>query len=220
MSDPEVLYLDNHLLVVRKPAGLLIQGDRTGDPTLLEQAREYVKRRYNKPGNVFLGLVHRLDRPVSGVVVFARTSKAASRLSEQFRSRRVNKTYLALVEGEIPKQGKFEDQIARRETKSRIVNEGGQKAELTFLRRSIHKGVSCTEINLGTGRHHQIRVQFAHRGYPILGDFKYGSRMPFPEKSIALLAQAISLTHPTRQEEMTFSTEPDAYWPEEYHTKT
>jgi len=220
MSDPEVLYLDNHLLVVRKPAGLLIQGDRTGDPTLLEQAREYVKRRYNKPGNVFLGLVHRLDRPVSGVVVFARTSKAASRLSEQFRTRRVNKTYLALVEGEIPQQGEFEDQIARRETKSRIVNQGGQRAVLTFLRRSIHEGVSCVEISLGTGRHHQIRVQFAHRGYPILGDFKYGSRRPFPEKSIALLAQSLTLTHPTLQEEMTFSTEPDAYWPEAFCTKT
>lgn len=209
----DILYLDNHLLVVRKPAGLLIQGDHTADENLLDMGKAYLKDAFDKPGNVFLGLVHRLDRPVSGVVVFARTSTAARRLSDQFRRRTVEKYYIALVEGKVVKTGRLVHHIARRQTKSRIVSHAGQRAELSFERLAYRRGISCIRVNLATGRHHQIRVQFAHIGHPILGDFKYGSRKPFPNRAIALHAQAISVTHPTKKARMTFEAEPESFWP-------
>lgn len=209
----DILYLDNHLLVVRKPAGLLIQGDHTADKNLLDMGKAYLKGAFGKPGNVFLGLVHRLDRPVSGVVVFARTSVAARRLSDQFRRRTVEKHYIALVEGKVVKTGRLVHHIARRQTKSRIVSHAGQRAELSFERLAYRHGISCIRVNLATGRHHQIRVQFAHIGHPIVGDFKYGSRKPFPNRAIALHAQAIRVTHPTKKTRMTFEAEPESFWP-------
>lgn len=211
-----VLHLDNHLLVVRKPSGLLAQGDQTGDASLLDQARAYVKGKSNKPGNVFMGLVHRLDRPTSGVMVFARTSKAASRLVNQFRTRQTKKVYWALVHGKTPAKGRFRDRLARRQTKSRIVQTGGQLAELSFHRLAIQNELSWIEVTLDTGRHHQIRVQFAHRGHPVLGDFKYGSRTPFPNRALALHARSLTLIHPTKQTPMTFTAEPDPFWPEPF----
>ncbi len=213
----DILYLDNHLLVVRKPAGMLVQGNHTGDENLLDIGKAYLKVKFNKPGNVFLGLVHRLDRPVSGVVVFARTSTSARRLSQQFRERTVKKRYVALVHGKVPKNGRLVNYIARRQTKSRIVNAPhGQRAELSYERLAYRNGVSSVRVNLATGRHHQIRVQFADMGHPVLGDFKYGSRKPFPNRAIALYAQALTITHPTKKEPMTFETKPETFWPRSF----
>lgn len=212
---PRVLYVDNHLLVVHKPAGVLVQGDRTGDRTLLEDAKAYVKEAFDKPGNVYLGIVHRLDRPASGVVVFARTSKAAARLSEQFRARQVQKVYWALVEGKTPHGETWVDRLERKGPTSRVVKGGrGQEAVLTFRRLGYRRKVSWVEVEPQTGRHHQIRVQFAHRGHPVLGDFRYGAQVKFPNRALALHARSLALSHPTRREEMTFEAEPEAFWPE------
>ncbi len=218
MQDPvnlEVIYMDNHLLVVRKPAGMLVQGDRTGNISLLDYGKAYVKAAFNKPGDAFLGLVHRLDRPTSGVVVFARTSKAAARLSEQFRTQRVGKIYWALVEGKTPREGRMADRLLRAGPSSKI-SDNGREAVLGFRRLRFEQGISWVEIRPKTGRHHQIRVQFAHRGHPVLGDLRYGARIGFPEKSLALHARALTLSHPTRREEMTFEAALEAFWPSRF----
>lgn len=209
----DVIYEDNHLLVVNKPCGLLVQGDQTDRPTLLEHGKAWLKTRYDKPGNVFLALVHRLDRPASGVVVLARTSKAASRLSEQIRAHRPAKTYWAKVTGDIPESGTWKDRLLREEYASRVV-EGplGKEARLSFVRTDQTSGISTVEVDLETGRHHQIRVQFAHRGCPILGDTRYGSTVPYAENAIALHARSMRINHPTRDEEMTFTADPEETW--------
>ncbi len=211
----DVIYVDNHLLVVRKPAGTLVQGDRTGDVSLLEYGKAYVKAAFNKPGDAFLGLVHRLDRPTSGVMVFARTSKAAARLSEQFRAQTIGKVYWALVQGKTPREGRMADALLRSGPSSKV-SDRGQEASLGFRRLGFERGISWVEVRPGTGRHHQIRVQFAHRGHPVLGDFRYGSRIGFPKKSLALHARTLTLLHPTRKEEMTFSAAPEAFWPSRF----
>lgn len=208
-----VIYEDNHLLVVNKPAGQLVQGDQTGRVTLLEEAKGWLKEKYAKPGKVFLGLVHRLDRTASGVVVLARTSKAAARLSEEMRSRRPRKTYWAKVSGEVPPQGRWVDRLERNEFNSRVVAApAGKEACLSFKRLGYARGVSLVEIALETGRHHQIRVQFAHRGFPVLGDRRYGSAVFFAADAIALHARAMSIRHPTLGEEMHFVAELPATW--------
>lgn len=211
-----IIYSDNHLLVVNKPAGMLIQGDQTGDLSLLEAGKQYLKERFQKPGNVYLGLVHRIDRPVSGVVVFARTSKAASRLSEQIRQKSVQKRYLALVKGKTPASGKLEHRIERREATSKIFppeSSKGKLARLTYQRLKFEQGISLVDVDLETGRHHQIRAQLATIGFPILGDFRYGSKEKFPNKTIALHATSISIRHPTTGEALTFEVPPPATWP-------
>ncbi len=208
-----IIYEDNHLLVVNKPAGQLVQGDQTGRTSLLEEARAWLKETYNKPGNVFLGLVHRLDRPASGVLVLARTSKAASRLSEEIRSRRPRKIYWAQLAGEIPPQGQFIDQLERDEFSSRVIAApAGKEARLSYTRLNYADGISLVEIALETGRHHQIRVQFSHRGFPILGDRRYGSKRSFAKDAIALHAREMIIRHPTLQEEMCFVAEPHEGW--------
>jgi 23S rRNA pseudouridine1911/1915/1917 synthase len=213
----DVLFTDNHLLVVRKPSGALVQGDDTGDPTLLDAGKAWLKEKFGKPGNVFLGLVHRLDRPVSGVVVFARTSKAAGRLSDQFRRGEVRKIYWALAEGKVPEAGAWEDRIAREGATSRTGTGGeGREAALRFRLLKFLDGVSWVEVEPGTGRHHQVRVQFASRGYPLLGDFRYGSKRKFPRRAVALHARTLTFAHPTRGEEMTFTAEPEDDWPAEF----
>jgi 23S rRNA pseudouridine1911/1915/1917 synthase len=201
----EVLYEDNHLLAVWKPAGLATMGAAAGTPTLISLAKQYVKQRYAKPGNVYLGVVSRLDAPVTGVVVFARTSKAASRLTEQFRSREVEKLYWALVEGLWePAEGTLTQWIFHddRAERMRIVGPavaGAQEARLDYRRlRTVH-GVSLLEVELHTGRKHQIRVQLADRGHPILGDRKYGSHREF-RGGIALHARRLVFQHPVRDE--------------------
>ncbi|MEA1987369.1 MAG: RNA pseudouridine synthase [Candidatus Marinimicrobia bacterium] len=198
-----IIYEDNHLLVVNKPAGLLVQGDKTGDITLLEIAKQYIKEKYNKPGNVYLGLVHRLDRPASGVIVFARTSKSASRLSKQFREKTIDKKYVALVEGKIPETGTLKDNILRNGVTSKI-NQNGKPSELRYKLIEYKNNISKIKIDLITGRHHQIRVQFANHGNPILGDFRYGSKIKFGDRAIALHSYSLAINHPVKKERMVF----------------
>ena len=216
MSTLHPLYLDNHLIVVCKPAGMLIQKDISGDLSLYDEVRNYLKKKFNKPGNVYLGIVHRLDRPVSGVVVFARTSKAASRLSDQFRRKTVRKTYWALVNGKTPEKERLTNWILRNGVNSRIstVTEG-KKADLSYHCIHYKNDISLLEIALETGRHHQIRVQLSHKGFPIIGDFRYGSRTKFPRKALALHAQSITISHPVGAERMTFSAPLETFWPDD-----
>jgi len=212
-----VLYEDNHLLAVYKPPGVLVQGDQTGDPSLLEWARAWVKDRYRKPGNVFLGLVHRLDRPVSGVMLFARTSKAAARLSEQFREHRVRKIYHAVVRGEIePRSGTLKTRLSRTGTKTRVTVSSdplGKEAELRYRTIDAQKGLSLLEIDLVTGRHHQIRVQLASLGHPVCGDRKYGLQPLRKGASMALMARSLTVRHPIRPVDMTFVSPIPDDWP-------
>ncbi len=212
-----LLYLDNHLLVVKKPAGLLVQGDHTGDETLFDQTREYLRTRFDKKGQVYLGLVHRLDRPVAGIIVFARTSKAAARLNEQIRNRTFTKIYRALVHGRPPEKDELTDYIVRNGINSTTGTAAtGKQAVLNYRLLKHHNGISLVEIDLCTGRHHQIRVQFAQRGYPVVGDFRYGSQQKFGDKALALYACRVKFTHPVLKTEMQFTIPPEDYWPREF----
>ena len=199
----EVLYEDNHLLAVSKPAGLATMGTPAGKPSLLEIARQYVKKRYGKPGNVYLGIVSRLDAPVTGVVLLARTSKAARRLTEQFRTQAVHKTYWAIVEGSVrPASGRYVDWVGhdQRHRKMRIVGptlSGAREARLAYRRLKDLGDATLLEVEIETGRKHQIRLQWAHHGHPILGDRKYGSGRAFPD-GIALHARQLVVTHPIK----------------------
>lgn len=212
-----VLFEDNHLLALYKPAGLLVQGDRSGDVSLLELGKRWLKQRYQKPGQVFLGLVHRLDRPVAGVILFARTSKAARRLSDQFRTGQVVKRYLAVVQGQ-PSQtsGHLQDHLERRLRASRVVSVStatSQEARLKFevLGRAPHG--SLLQVEPETGRRHQIRLQLAHLGHPILGDVRYGATAPLDRKQIALLAYELSFMHPTQRQRLTLRSPIPREWP-------
>ena len=212
-----VLYLDNHLLVVDKPAGRLVQGDATGDPNLVTEAKAYLKDRFDKPGNVFVGLVHRLDRPTSGVVVLARTSKAAGRLSDQFRRRTTDKRYLAVLDGVLDPEGQAIDGLQKADGSVRIVDlgdPGAQRAALRWRTLAVEGGRSLVDVHLETGRKHQIRAQLAARGAPVLGDFRYGSpREPFAEgRGIALHAWRLGLEHPTQREPRMFEAPPPPSW--------
>ena len=219
MTPPfEVLYLDNHLLVVVKPSGMLAQGDATGDADLVTLAKAYLKKRFDKPGNVFVGLVHRLDRPTSGVVMLARTSKAASRLSDQFRRRVPTKRYLAVVEGGLGDGGRWterEDGIDKGDGGSvRVVPVGeGQRAALRYRTLAREGGQSLVEVELQTGRKHQIRAQLAALGVPIVGDFRYGTPTPFANgHGIALHAYRLVVEHPTKREPVTVIASPPSAW--------
>jgi len=215
----DILHLDNHLLVVNKPAGLLVQGDETGDVDLLTLGKAFLKERFDKPGNVFLGLVHRLDRPVSGVVVLARTSKAAGRLSEQFRERSPEKQYLALVEGRLLGEGERDDYLVKKDRKVEVVKPSYPGARRALLRwRSlatdrVKKGdVSLVDVELVTGRAHQVRVQLAAMGNPILGDLRYGAKRELDGRNLALHSYALTVDHPTLDERLTFRAPPPASW--------
>lgn len=212
-----VLYEDNHLLVVAKPPGLAVmRGTRTQE-SVHRWAQEYLSRKYGKPGNVYVGIVHRLDKPVSGVVILARTSKAAKRLSEQFRSGSVEKVYWAVVEGIFPgRQGTLHDWLKKdcREGRVQVFEEpvsGARLAVLQYLRRGVAQGLTWLEIRPQTGRTHQLRAQLAHRGHPIYGDIKYGSRHVF-DHAIALHARSITIQHPVRREPVTFVAELPSAW--------
>jgi len=212
-----VLYEDNHLLAVAKPAGLPTMGVALGKPSLLEQARQYVKHRYRKPGHVYLGVMSRLDAPVTGVVLLARTSKAARRLTEQFRTHAVRKIYWAVVEGAMPPAAaECVDWLGHDERRRRmhVVGPGfpgAQEARMAYRRLKPLDGLWLLEVELQTGRKHQIRLQLASRGWPVLGDRKYGSRRPFAP-GIALHARQLRISHPTTGELVVFQAPVPASW--------
>ena len=212
MNKLNIVYEDNHLLVVEKPINIPTQEDNTKDKDLLTILKEYIKEKYNKPGNVYLGLVHRLDRPVGGIMVFARTSKAAARLSEQVRNKTFKKTYNAVVIGNINKEGKLKDYLLKDEKKNIVkVDKNGKEAILNFKKLDFKNNMSLVEINLETGRSHQIRVQMSHYGYPLFGDQKYNKTSKVGEQ-IALFAKKIEFIHPTTNELLTFELDlPNRY---------
>lgn len=214
-----VIYEDNHLLVVEKPVNILSQGDNTGDPDMLTLLKQYIKEKYDKPGEVYLGLVHRLDRPVGGVMVFARTSKAAARLSEQIRKREFRKTYNAVVHG-IPsrKSGTLRDFLLKDPASNTVSivpegTEGAKEAVLDYELLDSSEGFSLLQINLHTGRPHQIRVQLAALGTPLYGDQKYGRQLNKAGQQLALWAVEICCTHPTQKNEMCFKCPPPRIHP-------
>ncbi len=207
-----VIYEDNHLLVVEKPANIPVQADSSGDMDLLTLAKGYVKEKYNKPGEVYLGLVHRLDRPVSGVIVFARTSKAAARLTESFKKRLTKKCYAAIVAGEAEYNAEYEDWLLKNEqtNTSAIVQEstpGAKRAKLEAVKVAAKDGYSLVDILLHSGRHHQIRVQLSGHGIPIYGDQRY-NRAAKPGQQIALHAYSLTIEHPTLKTQMTVTCTP------------
>lgn len=206
------VYEDNHLLVVVKPQGQLTQSDETGDLSLQDECKQYIKEKYQKPGEVYLGLVHRLDRPVGGLVAFARTSKAASRLSEQLRTHHMEREYLAVVEGEdLPARGDLRDWLLQGEDGLvRVVPEGTpgtKEARLHYERLGAREGTALVHLRLETGRKHQIRVQLSHLGYPIRYDMRYGHGER--GRDIALFGAVLRLNHPTLKKEMTFTACPE-----------
>ncbi len=208
---PDVLYEDNHLLVVNKPVGMLVQGDETGDVPITEHYKSYLKVKYNKPGNVFLGLVHRIDRPVSGVMVLAKTSKAMQRLNKQFKNKHPEKIYFAIVKNmPAEKSAHLKHYLKknREQNKSYVVDQhtGGAKyAELKYEHIASSDTYHLLKVELLTGRHHQIRCQLAHCGCPIKGDLKYGFPRSNKDGSISLHAGRLGLEHPVRKENISFS---------------
>jgi 23S rRNA pseudouridine1911/1915/1917 synthase len=219
---PHILYEDNHCLAIVKPAGALTTGYQGGEETLDRQVKHYLKAKHQKPGNVFLGVVHRLDRVVSGVLLYARTSKAAARLAEQFRQGSVEKVYWAVVEGAFPSAaGSLEDWLRKDREAGRVEvlpprSPGARQAVLHYQRRGQSKDLTWLEIRPQTGRTHQIRVQLAHGGHPIYGDAKYGSVHTF-DKVIALHARSLTFLHPIRYEPITLTAELPETW-RRFHT--
>jgi 23S rRNA pseudouridine1911/1915/1917 synthase len=219
LSALSVIYEDNHILVVNKTAGLLVQGDKTGDKSLLDLAKKYIKDKYQKPGEVFLGLVHRLDRPTTGVIVLARTSKALSRLSQQFKERIPKKIYRAVVSGTPEPKATLEHYLRKNSSKNKSFHypkntPNTKKAILHYRSVKQLKSYHVLDIELETGRHHQIRAQLAAVGLHIKGDLKYGAKRPNKNGSIHLHARSLTLNHPTKKEEMTFlaPTPDDVIW--------
>ena len=215
MKDLKVIFEDNHIIVVEKIPNVPSQSDKTGDIDMLTIVKQYIKEKYNKPGNVYVGLVHRLDRPVGGIMVFAKTSKAASRLSNQVREKIIKKKYLAVVDGKFEKEkGTLEDYLYKDERNniSKVVKPTKKNAKLAKLDYEVLKydevkDLSLVKINLHTGRHHQIRVQLANFGHSIFGDQKYGKRGR--GKQIRLWAYELTIQHPITKEQMTFHDLPE-----------
>ena len=212
MNELNVLYEDNHIIVVEKPVNIPAQADSSGDSDMLTLIKSYIKQKYNKPGDVFLGLVHRLDRPVGGVMVFARTSKAASRLAPQFASHKAKKRYAAIVTGSPKAYAKLEDYIRKDEsTLSAVICSpsapGAKNAALEYYRLTERGGLTLLDVSLFTGRHHQIRAQLANAGYPIWGDQRYNPAAKAGQQ-VALWAYSLTIEHPTLKQEMTFTLPP------------
>lgn len=212
----KILYEDNHVLVVIKPANMPVCQDSSNDTNLLSKLKQYIKNKYNKPGNVYLGLVHRLDRPVEGIMIFAKTSKAASRLSKQIKDKKFKKTYYAIVENNPNENGKFINYLYKDEktNTSYITNKTiGKESILEYKVIKRKNNLSLVEINLLTGRHHQIRVQFSGNGYPLYGDHKYNKKfLNDKNTNIALIAKKLEFYHPTTKEPLVFEIDlPDKY---------
>lgn len=202
----QVIYEDNHIIIVNKSSGEIVQGDKTGDTPLVEHVRTYIKEKYNKPGNVFCGLTHRLDRPVSGVVIFAKTSKALERINNMLKNHEIKKTYWAIVKNP-PKQseGKLVNYLVRNEKQNKSYaypteKPNSKRAELNYKVIGKSDNYTLLEVNLITGRHHQIRCQLAAMGCPIKGDLKYGFARSNPDGSISLHARSVEFTHPVSKE--------------------
>ncbi len=220
MKYPEIIYEDNHLLVVNKPAGALVQGDKTGDEPLVELLKKYIKEKYQKPGEVFLGVPHRLDRPVSGILLFARTSKCLARLNEQFQKKEIQKTYWAVTIKQPEKEsGVLIHWLTKNEKQNKsyasaIENKTGLKCELHYKLLGKSDKYFLIEVDPKTGRHHQIRVQLATMGCIIKGDLKYGAPRSNPDGSIHLHARKIDFIHPVKKEPITLEAAPpkDAIW--------
>ena len=212
MNKLNILYEDNHLIVVEKEPNILSQGDITRDKDLFTMVKKYIKEKYNKPGNVYLGLLHRLDRPVGGIMVFAKTSKAAKRLNEQIKNHEFKKTYLAVLDGTLKnKNDKLVNYLYKDEKlkKSMVVDKSHLKAKLSELNYEVidyNDDKTIVKINLITGRHHQIRVQFSNIGYPLVGDQLYGKEN---KKQIMLYAYKLEFIHPTTKEKMTYQILPE-----------
>lgn len=208
-----IIYEDNHLLVVEKPINVPVCEDESRDKDLLNILKDYLKCKYNKPGNVYLGLVHRLDRPVGGIMVFAKTSKAASRLSEQIRNNQFKKTYHAVVLGNIEQNGVLKDKLLK-DSKNNItkVDKNGKEAILEYSLVGHKNNLSLVKINLKTGRSHQIRVQFSSRNHPLYGDQKYNNNATSGEQ-IALFASCLSFIHPVSKEVLEFRLDLPSRYP-------
>ena len=211
----EVIYEDNHLIVVNKKAGEIVQGDKTGDKPIVEMVKEYLKEKYNKPGNVFCGVVHRIDRPVSGLVIFAKTSKALSRLNDMLRRGEIHKKYTALVEGKVkPSSGKLSNYLVSNPKLNKTLiasnpDEADAKlSELEYATVSEGDNYTLLEINLLTGRKHQIRAQLSSNGNPIKGDLKYGARRSNKDKGISLQSSSLSFVHPVSKKQLEFTAPP------------
>ena len=212
-----IIFIDNHLIAVTKPAGLLTQPDRNTDESLIDQTRQWIKEKYNKPNNIFLGLVHRLDRNVSGVVLFARTSKAASRLSKQFREGIPKKQYRAIVLGKLKEEHTTLVHYLRKEKSLRATvfpreTPTAKRTELSYEVINSLEKKSLLEVSLSTGRFHQIRAQMAFIGHPIIGDVKYGAPEPLPNQEIALYAHKLVFSHPVSNEEITLTAPEPKTW--------
>jgi 23S rRNA pseudouridine1911/1915/1917 synthase len=227
MSAPfHVVYEDNHLLIVHKRAGVPVQGDETGDTCLVDMAKAYIKEKHQKPGEVFLGLVHRLDRPVSGLVVLARTSKALERMNKMFHDRHVQKIYRAVVKGNPPAlEGVLEHWLEKNPKNNTTTAFSKEKAGAKYARLSyqvveVAQGHSLLEVHPHTGRSHQIRVQLASMGCPIKGDRKYGYPQPNEDKSICLHAFALEFEHPVKKEPLKIHTPPTLHHGWEWFTQT
>lgn len=209
-----VIYEDNHLLVIEKPINMPVCEDESHDKDLLNTLKDYIKEKYSKPGNVYLGLVHRLDRPVGGVMVFAKTSKAASRLSKQVMEHKLEKTYFAVVCGKTPDSGNFHDYLVKdtKKNQSYVTDKAhGKEARLSFKRLGYKDGFSLVEVHLETGRSHQIRVQFSSRGFPLVGDAKYNKNHD-GKTSVALFAKRLGFQHPVSKEYLLFEADiPNRY---------
>ena len=205
-TDSQIVYEDNHMMVINKKAGQLVQGDKTGDESLLELIKDFIKKRDNKPGNVFLGLVHRIDRPTSGLVIYAKTSKALSRLTQMVKNREIKKTYWAIVAKEmIPHSQRLIHYLKKNEKNNKAIvfpkaTEGAKEAILTYSLIKTLDNYQLLEIDLETGRHHQIRAQLSKIGIPIKGDLKYGAPRSNADGGISLHARKLDFVHPVTKE--------------------
>lgn len=214
MEELKVIYEDNHVIVVLKPQNILSQGDETGDKSLLDMVKDYIKEKYNKPGNVYVGLVHRLDRPTGGVMVFAKTSKAAARLTEQLKNKEFSKKYLAVVVGKPKyKSSRLEHFLKKDEITNKVrvcsrASEGAKQAILEYNTLLTVDKVSLVDVKILTGRSHQIRVQMSEIGTPVFGDVKYGGDVLAKGHNLALWAYELSFIHPTTRKKMTFNCLP------------
>lgn len=208
MNNLNILYEDNHIIVVEKPFNVLSQGDSTGDLDLLTMIKKYIKDKYKKPGNVYVGLVHRLDRPAGGIMVFAKTSKAASRLSKQFQSHCICKNYYVICHGKVNNEGKMFDKLKKLNNGNTISCSEGKNSSLEYklIEYNIKEDKSLVDVKLNTGRHHQIRVQFALRGFPLCGDKRYG--IDDDDKLLCLYSYKLEFIHPITKELMKFQLKP------------